>query len=76
MMQSRATTFISFVELVLDTNWIEVPIAEWGKYLETNRMSQNLGEGWMRFKAEHSATIELEEPGVIRRRMQFTPTRS
>lgn len=72
-LQSRGTTFITFRELVLDTNWIEVPIAEWGKYLETTKISQNLGEGWMLFKAEHSATIELLEPDVIRRRMQFRP---
>ncbi len=72
-MQSRATTLISFTELVLDTNWIEVPLAEWGTFQDTKQMGRFLGNGWMMFRTDKSAAIEVLEPAVKRRAMQFRP---
>lgn len=40
-------------------------------YLTLHKVGQYLGEGWTLFLAEHPAEIEVLEPQVIRRRMQF-----
>jgi hypothetical protein len=72
-MQNRGTVFISFIELVFDTNWIEVPKKEWESNLDTRRMSYFLGQGWALFKAEHPAELQLVEPEATRKWMQFKP---
>src|SRR5271157_19839 len=72
-MQSRGTTFIAYIELVLDTNWIEVPLAEWGTFQDTAQMGRFLGGGWMLFRTDRGGTIEVLEPEVIKRTMQFRP---
>jgi hypothetical protein len=70
---SRGSTFISFTELVLDTNWTEVPLAEWGTFQDTQQVGRFLGAGWTMFKTDNGAAIEVLEPEVIRRAMRFRP---
>jgi hypothetical protein len=72
-MQSRGTVLVSFIELVFDTNWIEVPKREWEHNLDTRRMGYYLGEGWMLFRAERAAELRLVEPGATKKSMQFKP---
>lgn len=72
-MQSRGTVLISFIELVFDANWIEVPKREWEHNLDTRRMGYYLGEGWMLFRAEHAAELRLVEPEATKKWMQFKP---
>ena len=72
-MQSRGTVLISFIELVFDTNWIEVPNREWEHNLDTRRMGYYLGEGWMLFRAERTAELRLVEPEATKKWMHFKP---
>jgi hypothetical protein len=72
-MQNRGTVFISFIELVFDANWTEVPNKEWEYSLDTRRMSYFLGQGWALSRAEQAAELQLVEPEATRRWMRFKP---
>lgn len=70
-MLGQGTSLITWVDLRLDTNWIEVAPPEWQNYLDTKKLGYFLGQGWMLFRAEHKARVDLVQPGEIHKRMRF-----